>query len=185
MSQPVTVYFRNINQMDEDMQKQMVDYVNALEDLPQLGSSPEPSTNDSGNGKGNNHKTNSTGINKDEIQPFCWVRDFPKLKEEFVGDNPNLLSMLSDLSFVKQLDMALKEPLFREVYGRDIIRDSEGNITASRCSLFISNLDMKNIHEQIALLEDQRMVTQAQPINQVPPHDQNWAFFSYSDQYMM
>lgn len=70
---------------------------------------------------------------------FCWVHDFQKIDEQF----PEYASLLGNLSFTQKLHFALADPTIREVYGEDIVIDEEsGNISASRCLLFLRNVDL-------------------------------------------
>lgn len=124
----------------------MRDYVNDLAALPQIG----------------------------EDAPFCWVRDFQHIEERF----PEYAYIQDlDLSFNEKLKLALGNPTIHEIYGQDIVLDPEsGNITASRCLLFLRNLDLSVVNDQIAMLAGQQEVTLQQPINQGL---QDWKFFSF------
>jgi Patched family len=124
----------------------MRDYVNELAALPQIG----------------------------EDAPFCWVRDFEHIGERF-PDYSYIQEL--DLSFNEKLKLALNNPTIREIYGQDIVVDPEsGNITASRCLLFLRNLDLSVVNDQIAMLQGQRNVTLQQQINQGL---EDWKFFSF------
>jgi Niemann-Pick C1 protein len=95
--------------------------------------------------------------------PFCWVRDLANedlFSEEAIGFN------ISSWSFNDKLNLALSDPRIRQVYGEDIVRDEDGNITASRCYLFLSNIDFEVVQSQIQMLNDFSAVTVAQPLNQ-------------------
>jgi Patched family len=109
-----------------------------------------------------------------EDAPFCWVRDFEHIAERF-PEYAYIQEM--DLSFNEKLKLALSNPTIREVYGQDIVIDPEsGNITASRCLLFLRNLDLTDANDQIAMLQGQRAVTLQQPINQGAEDEK---FFSF------
>ena len=43
----------------------------------------------------------------------------------------------------------------------------------------MKNLDLESVEAQIEMLADQRAVTKAQPINQVPEHQAAWRFFAF------
>lgn len=159
---PLAVYFRNVNQSDPYVQKQMRDFIDDVTDLPQVGKPPE----------------------------YCWVRDMYDVlnagndfdsteidessKLHAVGDShrQQLADMAAALehgnyTFEEKLDIVLKLPGIRDVYGGDIVQDPDTlQITASRCYIFIRNLDLKDIKEQIDMLHDQRDLTMEQPINQ-------------------
>lgn len=162
---PMGVYFRNIDQMDADMQKQMIAYVDELEQLDQIGAT---------------NVSLEEAANSDEIRPFCWVRDLQEIEKSY-ADDPTFQAVFADMTFSEKLDFAMKDKVFREVYGANIVRDEHGNITASRCFLFLKNLDLENVHAQVDMLFDQREVTMAQPINNMPQHADEWAMFSFND----
>jgi len=111
----------------------MRDYVDELAALPQIG----------------------------EDAPFCWVRDFENLMDEYPE-----YAFLQNLTFSQQLRAALSNPTIREVYGEDIvINEYTGEIDASRCLLFLRNVDLTDVKDQIDTLMGQRDVTLRQPIN--------------------
>ena len=112
-----------------------------------------------------------------EPPPFFWVRDFENLAE---SDQAAGLG-LGNLTFNEQLDLALDIPEIRQVFAEDIIRDKKsGNITASRTFLFLREIDMKDIQDQMNMLMDQREITKAQPINE---GKSELAFFTFDDLY--
>ena len=122
----------------------MRDYVDELAALPQIG----------------------------EDAPFCWVRDFVQLQDQF----PNY-AYLQNLTFSQQLRAALTNPTIREIYGEDIVMNEEtGEIEASRCLLFLRNVDLTNVNDQIDMLTGQRDVTFQQPINR---DQEELKFFSF------
>ena len=107
-----------------------------------------------------------------EDAPFCWVRDFVELQDQI----PNA-KYLQNLTFNDQLRAALMNPTVREIYGSDIvINDETGDIEASRCLLFLRNVDLTNVNDQIDMLTGQREVTLRQPTNQGV---QDLNFFSF------
>ena len=158
------VYFRNVDQTDPEVQRQMIDYINDLESLHQIG------TNDVSLAS-----LSETG----EVRPFCWVRDFQEWEETQYVDQPAVLAAVANMTFLEKLNFALTDKTVREVYGQDIVRDESGNITASRCTLFLRDLDLQSVPDQIEMLLDQREVTQAQPMNNLKEHKKEWAFFSF------
>ncbi|CAB9507719.1 Pick C1-like protein 1 [Seminavis robusta] len=162
---PIAVYFRNIDQTDPDMQAQMVQYVNDLESLEELSSST----------------VNLTGVDgapATDVKPFCWVRDFQQLATEF-SDQPEF-AFIQNLTFIEQLNLALAQPTVREIYGQDIVRDESGNITASRCWLFLTDIDLDSVEAQIDLLHKQRAVGATQPANLGKPKG-GWSFFFFDE----
>ena len=61
------------------------------------------------------------------------------------------------------------------------MRDETGNITASRCVLFLKNLDLESVQAQIDMLNDQHEVTMVQPINQLDYTKDEWRFFAFDE----
>ena len=81
----------------------------------------------------------------------------------------------------EQLDFAFSIPAIRETYGKHVVRDEEGRITASRCYTFVDS-DLKVVKDQIKLLKDQRAVSARQPINQ---GKKDWSFFTVDSIYFL
>lgn len=98
-----------------------------------------------------------------------WLWDFERFSS-------NSSFSIRDLEFDDQIDLFLSDPTYREMYGDHIVRDDNDTITASRCLIFMDNVDWDIVREQIDALEDQRGVTERQPINKGQRH---WAFFTY------
>jgi Patched family len=113
-----------------------------------------------------------------ETTPFCWVRDFQEIGQQ----NELIAASLSNLSFSQQLDFALSVPAIKEVYGSDIVRNSDGNITASRCWFFMKNLDMQDVQDQTAMLLDQRAISLGHPANE---GKSEFSFFSFDLWYII
>lgn len=116
------------------------------------------------------------GIDAIEEQPnFFWLRDF----KSFVATHND--TTLADKAFNDQLDLFLEDPTFQQLYKDDIIRDENGAITVSRCtSVFMSNVDLDDVRDQIGVLEDQRDVTKAQPLNE---NQSDWRLFTFDNIY--
>lgn len=114
----VGVYFRHVNQSDPVIQQQMLNYVNDLAELPQIGQEPN----------------------------FFWLRDLDELishpdESNFVDQIEKIGLDLQNLTFNERLDMALSLPQIQNVYGGDIVRDPEtGQITASRTNVFLRGM---------------------------------------------
>ena len=94
---------------------------------------------------------------------------------DFQNYTTSASSEFKDLSFENQLVRFLEEPAYRETYQDHIVHEN-GKISASRCLIFMDNVDWDIVTEQIDALHDQRDVTKAQPINKGRSH---WAFFTY------
>lgn len=162
---PMAVYFRDMDQADPNIQQQMINYVEDLEALKQISSSIDVDLTG----------TDFEGI--DEVKPFCWVRDFTTLLDQYEND-PDY-AFLVNLDFTAKLNFALNDPIVRELYGQDIIIDEEsGNITGSRCWLFLSELDLNSIEAQLEMLHDQRAVGSVQPLN-VGKFEGDWNMFFF------
>jgi hypothetical protein len=110
--------------------------------------------------------------------PFCWFRDFKKFEEDYA----DVLDSVGNLTFNQKLDLALGNAAIQEVYGGDIVRDEDGNVTASRCWLFIKHLDMQDVHAQTEMLLEQRDITLNHPGNQGRSEP---AFFSFDIWYII
>lgn len=128
------VYFRNVNQSDPSIQKQMEEYIDDL-----------------------------VGIDSITGQPaFFWLRHFKEmLAIDAAGDD-----QLKYFDFNVQMDIFLFIPVFKMLYGDHIIRDPDtGDILASRCVIYMDDLDMESVDNQIQAWRDQLDVTIEQPIN--------------------
>jgi len=79
----------------------MIDYVNQLEQLDQIG--------------GPSNVSISEVATSDEIRPFCWVRDFQEMQGQY--DDPTVQAVLENMTFIDQLNFALSDKVIREVYG--------------------------------------------------------------------
>lgn len=134
----MSVFFRHVDQEDEEMQDQMLQYLDDLAALPQFSEDPMG----------------------------CWVRDFRTLMDGSNEAYAEFASVFSgNLTFNKQINLALSIPEINEVYGRDIARDEDGNILASRCWISISDLDLDVVEEQVEVLAALNRVTAEQPVN--------------------
>lgn len=175
---PVTVamgvYFRNVDQSDPEIRRGMRHFVDDLSALPQVGQSPE----------------------------FCWVRDMQLVLEDDDNESDllvsskhferlddaqkNMVAIMKDAlretnsTFEEKLLSVLNIPGVRDIYGEDIVWDDQGQVLESRCFIFIRHLDLKDITEQIQMLQDQYEVTLDQSINQVADGDPSeMAFFTF------
>ena len=109
-----------------------------------------------------------------EDQPqFFWLRDFQlfvKLSNETV----------SKLPFNDQLDLFLSDPVYNYLYQYHIVRDDDGNITASRVEFYFNNIDVEDVSEQIDTLLEQRDLTARQTVN---VDSARLSFFNYEESY--
>lgn len=170
----MAAYFQGVDQSDPEIQQQMRIFVDDLTNLDQVGEPPR----------------------------FCWVRDMMEIlesesaQEHFATSSTyqgiseskrNQMALLADtlkegnFTFEEKMNFMLNMPGIREVYGDDIVLDEDGKVTASRCYIFIRNLDLLDIKDQINMLNDQREVTLNQPINQLSEFQDVPAFFSFDD----
>lgn len=104
--------------------------------------------------------------------PFFWLREF----KVFV----NSTDYLQELSFEDQIDAFLNISTYKSMYGGDIVRSEDKNVTASRTKIYMDNFDWDVIKEQTKALSDQRHVTENQLINKGTP---DWPFFSFDETY--
>ena len=73
---------------------------------------------------------------------------------------------LTELTFNEQLTIFLSVDVFRLLYGDHIVRDPEtGDIVTSRCVMYIDNIDVASVDNQVQAFNDLMDVTVAQPIN--------------------
>ena len=101
---------------------------------------------------------------------FFWLRHFRlfvKLSQENV----------TELPFHEQLELFLSDPIYNYLYKDHIVRNDNGNITASRVELFYDNFDVNDVSDLIDMVLDQRDVTARQPINRGL---KDWKFFNYN-----
>jgi predicted RND superfamily exporter protein len=103
-----------------------------------------------------------------------WLRDF----KAFV--NTSNVKEFGQLDFNSKVDAFLSDPVYGELYRRDIVRDENLTITASRCLIHMNNVNILDIQDQIKTYEDQKRVAAMLPLNQ---GREDLAFFSYSDMY--
>lgn len=86
----------------------------------------------------------------------CWFRDLGVFIQE--------RNISGDL-FTDQLDAFMADPIYKTMYRDDIVLDASGNVTASRCLLFVDNIDLDTVQSLTTALHDQRDVSLRQPIN--------------------
>jgi predicted RND superfamily exporter protein len=109
-----------------------------------------------------------------DCQTAFWLTDF----HSFVENS----TLVQDLSFFEQVDTFLTNPVFQSLYAKSIVRDEKGNITTSRATICMNNIDVEDVSQQIAALKDQEAVTNSQPINNQKGH-RNDEFFTYDNLY--
>jgi len=168
------VVFRDVDQGDAAIQAQMEDYVNKIVAMHEVGGQPE----------------------------FFWVRDFqsflasnqsisalaatlPKdsaVHAAYQGSSSTVAEAMAALSFERQLDVFLTVPAYDQLYSDNIVRNSEGNVTASRTRVRMSEIDQRSVEDQIDALENQRIISEQMPINGDVDPD-NWKFFTFDDLY--
>ncbi|CAB9503372.1 Pick C1-like protein 1 [Seminavis robusta] len=125
-----SVYFRNVDQSDPEVQQQMQDYIDDLVKMDSITSQP----------------------------PFFWLKHF----QEFLTYDKRL----TELTFNEQLTIFLSVDVFRLLYGDHIVRDPEtGDIITSRCVMYIDNIEVESVDNQVKAWTDVNVVTAAQPIN--------------------
>lgn len=105
---------------------------------------------------------------------FFWLSDF----QRFI----NRTASVHDIPFKEQVDLFLQDPVFWYMHHNNIARDEMGNVTASRVYIDMDLVDPYDVNQNIAALQSQHKVTQAQPINQ---GRNTFAFFTYVGAYNM
>ena len=103
-----------------------------------------------------------------EEPPLCWVREF----RLFVSTNETL----AELPFYDQLDAALAHPSIKSAFGRDFKYRSDGTILSSKCTMYVTDIDMESVQAQINFLQQTRAVAAKQPVNKNMKHS---CFFVY------
>ena len=103
---------------------------------------------------------------------FFWLKDF----QSFVQENE---TSIGQLSFNKQLDAFLELDQYKLMYGQHLVRDkATGNLLVSRVRIFMDNVVVGEVNQEIDALEGQSDVTDAQPINS---GKNDYPFFMYDD----
>jgi Niemann-Pick C1 protein len=108
-----------------------------------------------------------------EPPKFFWLRDFLYFVE-LISD---IDERAAGLAFNDQLTTFLDTPPFDVLYGKDIVRDSNGDVTASRCQVIMDQGSNYDIQVQMATVREQYKVTSSQPIND---GKSDWVFFMFS-----
>jgi len=103
---------------------------------------------------------------------FFWLRDF----RVFV----NTTTSVQSLVFNDQLTAFLQDPVYKELYADEIVRNADGSIFASRTTVSMDKVDQEDVTALIDALEAQRKVTADQPVNQ---GRKDWAFFNFISVY--
>jgi Patched family len=104
--------------------------------------------------------------------PFCWFRDLEDFKDSSFAKGAGIENM----TMSEQLDFAFSIPAIQETYGKHVVRNQSGAITASRCFTYVNGVDLAVVKDQIQALQAIREVTARQPINQ---GRKNWSFFTF------
>jgi Niemann-Pick C1 protein len=105
---------------------------------------------------------------------FFWLRDF----RFFVSNSSDALATLE---FPAQLDAFLDDPVYYQLYHDRIVRDQQtGMIATSRVAMRMDNVDEDQVKELIKALNDQRSISDAQPVN---AGLSDYRFFTYDANY--
>jgi len=115
-------------------------------------------------------------VNKTEAissqPPLFWLRHF----QNFLTYDDRLL----DLTFNQQVDIFLSHSPFKELFGPHVVRDEDtGDIIASRCVLYMDNVDVNSVRNQLKALDQQRYITSRQPAN-ADAEDFNFFLWEYN-----
>jgi hypothetical protein len=110
---------------------------------------------------------------------LCWFRDLDHFRSTTLAQS---MGMSDNMTIQEQVDIAFSVPAIRETYGKYIVFDADGRITASSCYTYISGVNLKVAEEQIQVLQDQRAITAGQPMNQ---GQDNWPFFTFNSDYFI
>jgi len=113
------------------------------------------------------------GLEQVERQPtFFWLRDF----KSFVNTTESVQSM----TFNDQVSAFLEDPVYRELYSEEIVRNADGDIVTSRTVINMDAVDQEDVVAQVDALEAQREVSSEQPVNK---NRKDWAFFTFDGVY--
>lgn len=93
---------------------------------------------------------------------FFWVRDF----RSYVTASSNTTTDITSKSFNEQISEFLSDPLYNELYHEHIVLDSSGMVVTSRCQIYMDNVDIYNVKNQVKALKDQEKVSTSQEVNQ-------------------
>ena len=105
---------------------------------------------------------------------FFWLRDFSKFLEVTNG------TAVAAMPFNDQLTLFLETPPFDVLYSKDIVRDSNGDVTASRCEVVFDQGSNYDVPVQMKTVREQRKVTSMQPINH---GKSDWPFFMFTEHF--
>ena len=110
----------------------------------------------------------------DSLPEKFWLSDFRLYaeKERFVPDQ----------NFTERMDRFLSTEPFKTKFGRDIVRNSEKIVTASRVPIQYVNVSVDDSRAQIDILHRQYSVAAMQPMNQGLNADE-WYMFSFGEVY--
>lgn len=93
-----------------------------------------------------------------EKPPLFWAREF----RTFVSTNETL----KNLPFYEQLDIIMENDNIRNTYGRMLEMRDDGTISSSKTTMYVTDLNMDDVQEQIKFMRQIREVTDKQPANQ-------------------
>jgi Patched family len=110
---------------------------------------------------------------------LCWFRDLDHFRSTKLAQS---MGMSDNMTIQEQVDIAFSVPAIRETYGKHVVFDDNGRITASSCYTYISGVNLKVADEQIQVLQDQRAITAGQPMNQ---GQDDWPFFTFNSDYFI
>ncbi|KAL7549228.1 hypothetical protein ACHAWF_012501 [Thalassiosira exigua] len=84
---------------------------------------------------------------------------------------------IQDLPFEDQLDRFLSIPMLNDLYGRDIVRDSNGAVIRSRTFFRMTKVQGDSIEESVQFVNWEQNLTSSQEVNKGLDE---WKFFTFS-----
>ena len=105
-----------------------------------------------------------------------WLRDF----QSFSQNN----SALDGLTFDEQMSVFLDLPVYSSLYASNIARNEQGQVTASRVSVWLDQVDIDDVKAQIVAFDNQERVARMQAVNN-GLEGNDWAFFSFDASYFV
>merc|ERR1712232_874855 len=73
-------------------------------------------------------------------------------------------------------------PAYDQLYSDNIVRNSKGNVTASRTRVRMTEINQRSVEDQVDALENQRIISKEMSINRDVDPD-NWKFFTFDELY--
>jgi len=110
---------------------------------------------------------------------FYWLRDMTAWL-----DGDDVSDETKNAGFNEQVTAFLDIPENTLAYGQDIVRNDNGDVTASRTFVFFNGIGVDS-QKGVEALFDQRDVTKDQPLNDGRDVNGDWVLFTYAGNYYL